>query len=106
VASVAARRDRYGDGVKFGTPALVDPAEALALARRQAEAATADATSAGTHSGLPFDPQVESGQRPGGPGQRVAPTQEPGTASPRPLGPPAVPADAPEPGEESPEDRP
>ena len=105
-ASEAARRERDRDRVKFGTPALVDPAEALAEARRQAEAATADATSAGTNSGLPFDPQVESGQRPGGPGQRFAPAPEPGTASPRPLGPPAVPADAPEPGEETPEDRP
>ncbi len=89
-ASEAARRERDRDRVSFGTPALVDPAEALAEARRQAEAATADATSAGTHSGLPFDPQAESGQRPGGPGQRFAPAPEPGTASPRPLGPPAV----------------
>ncbi|KRC32381.1 MULTISPECIES: SPFH domain-containing protein [Oerskovia] len=104
--SEAARRERDRDRVKFGTPALVDPAEALAEARRQAEAATADATSAGTHSGLPFDPQAESGQRPGGPGQRFAPAPEPGTASPRPLGPPAVPTDAPEPGEGTPEDRP
>ncbi|TGJ96799.1 hypothetical protein DLJ96_01635, partial [Actinotalea fermentans ATCC 43279 = JCM 9966 = DSM 3133] len=43
-ASEAARRERDRDRVKFGTPALVDPAEALAEARRQAEAATADAT--------------------------------------------------------------
>jgi regulator of protease activity HflC (stomatin/prohibitin superfamily) len=44
--------------------ALTDPAVALAEARRQSEAATADATSAGTLSGLPFDPDVEAGQRP------------------------------------------
>ncbi|QDW63190.1 SPFH domain-containing protein [Oerskovia sp. KBS0722] len=105
-ASEAARRERDRDRVKFGTPALVDPAEALAEARRQAEAATADATSAGTHSGLPFDQQAERGQRPGGPGQRFAPAPEPGTAAPRPLGTP--PADAPEDGgvEGGPEQRP
>lgn len=48
---------------------LVDPAEALAEARRESQAATADATSAGTFSGRPFDPVAEAGQRP-----------EPGTA--------------------------
>ncbi|GEL93391.1 SPFH domain-containing protein [Cellulomonas composti] len=46
--------------------ALRDPAEALAEARRESAAATADATSAGTLSGRPFDPSVELGQRPGG----------------------------------------
>lgn len=44
--------------------ALTDPKEALAEARRESEAATADATSAGTFSGRPFDPVAESGQRP------------------------------------------
>lgn len=44
--------------------ALTDPAEALAEARRQSEAATADATSAGTLSGFPFNPAAEAGQRP------------------------------------------
>ncbi|MFD7307572.1 SPFH domain-containing protein [Promicromonospora sp. NPDC059942] len=47
-------------------PLLPDPAEALAEAQRQAEAATADATSAGTRSGEPFDTESERGQRPGG----------------------------------------
>lgn len=47
-------------------PLLPDPAEALAEAQRQAEAATADATSAGTRSGEPFDNESERGQRPGG----------------------------------------
>jgi len=46
--------------------ALADPAEALAEARRQMEAATADATSAGTLSGRPLDPEAEAGQRPFG----------------------------------------
>ncbi|AEG44158.1 SPFH domain-containing protein [Isoptericola variabilis] len=46
--------------------ALEDAGEALAEARRQAEAATADATSAGTRSGSPFDPGAERGQRPVG----------------------------------------
>lgn len=44
--------------------ALTDPKEALAEARRESEAATADATSAGTFSGRPFDPVAEAGQRP------------------------------------------
>lgn len=83
-AAVAARRERDRERVEFGTPSLTDPAEALAEARRQAEAATADATSSGTRSGLPFDPQTEHGQYPGGAGQRPA---APATgATPRPLG--------------------
>ncbi|OJV84392.1 MAG: hypothetical protein BGO37_08180 [Cellulomonas sp. 73-92] len=45
---------------------LPTAAEALAEARRQSEAATADATDAGTRSGMPFNPEVEAGQRPGG----------------------------------------
>ena len=40
--------------------ALTDPAEALAEARRQSEAATRDATSAGTLSGHRFDPSAEA----------------------------------------------
>lgn len=44
---------------------LTDPAVALAEARRESAAATADATSSGTLSGVPFDPAVEVGQRPG-----------------------------------------
>ena len=44
--------------------ALADPAVALAEARRMSEAAAADATSAGTLSGFPFDPDAEAGQRP------------------------------------------
>lgn len=43
---------------------LPDPAEALAEAQRESQAATADATSAGTFSGRPFDPVAEAGQRP------------------------------------------
>jgi regulator of protease activity HflC (stomatin/prohibitin superfamily) len=46
------------------TPALPDPVEAVAEARRESAAATADATSAGVHSGVPFDPSAEAGQRP------------------------------------------
>ncbi|WP_407342532.1 SPFH domain-containing protein [Pengzhenrongella phosphoraccumulans] len=44
--------------------ALTDPAVALAEARREAEAATADATSAGSLSGAPFNRDAEAGQRP------------------------------------------
>lgn len=46
---------------------LPDASEALAEARRQSEAATKDATQAGTRSGLPFNPDVEAGQHPGAP---------------------------------------
>ncbi|WP_285106802.1 SPFH domain-containing protein [Promicromonospora sp. MEB111] len=60
-------------------PLLPDPAEALAEAQRQAEAATADATSAGTRSGEPFDTESERGQRPG-------------DSTPPPPAPPAPPA--------------
>lgn len=75
----AARRkaEKRQERVRFGTPALDDPARALAEARRQAEAATADATSAGTRSGSPFDPDAERGQRPGGPGTHAAGPQDP-----------------------------
>lgn len=45
---------------------LPTAAEALAEARRQSEAATADATDAGTRSGVPFNPDVEAGLRPSG----------------------------------------
>ncbi|MCA5893468.1 SPFH/Band 7/PHB domain protein [Isoptericola sp. NEAU-Y5] len=67
----------------FGESALTDPGEALAEARRQAEAATADATSAGTRSGSPFDPGAERGQRPVA--EPPLPPSTPG-AAPRPLG--------------------
>jgi regulator of protease activity HflC (stomatin/prohibitin superfamily) len=43
---------------------LTDPTEALAEARRQAEAASADASSAGTRSGVPADPGAVAGQAP------------------------------------------
>ncbi|MFE6970001.1 SPFH domain-containing protein [Isoptericola sp. NPDC057653] len=65
----------------FPETALTDPGEALAEARRQAEAATADATSAGTRSGAPFDPSAERGQRPAD-----GPTPPPATGiPPRPV---------------------
>jgi len=69
---------------------LTDPGEALAEARRESAAATADATSAGTLSGVPFDPSAERGQRPGaGP---VAPQQPAyGSPAPAPATPPAAP---------------
>ena len=66
----------------LGSPALTDPGEALAEARRQAEAATADATSAGTRSGAPFDPSETRGQRPSGAG----PTPPATGPEPRTLG--------------------
>jgi regulator of protease activity HflC (stomatin/prohibitin superfamily) len=70
---------------------LQDPGEALAEARRQAQAATADATSSGTRSGAPFNPSVEQGQRPAG----EQPPAPPATPQPRTFGeddaPPAPP---------------
>ena len=57
------RRDRAATALKS---ALADPTQALAEARRLAEAATADATSAGTHSGAPTDPSRAAGQQPAG----------------------------------------
>ncbi|MGI5191155.1 SPFH domain-containing protein [Promicromonospora sp. CA-289599] len=69
-------------------PLLQDPSEALAEAQRQAEAAVADATSAGTRSGDPFDPSHERGQRPAGGTTPSRPTPPP----PVPPAPPAPPA--------------
>ncbi|MGY4642213.1 SPFH domain-containing protein [Cellulomonas sp. URHB0016] len=77
---------------------LTDPAEALAEARRESAAATADATSAGTLSGVPFDPSVELGQRPGAGAVPPRPTQAPAQ-------PPAFPP-APAPQAPPPEDAP
>src|SRR5450830_1274267 len=58
-------------------PALVDPAAALAEARRQAEAASADATSAGRASGRRFNPEVEAGQHPTPPAPPLVPPTPP-----------------------------
>ncbi len=61
---------------------LTDPSEALAEARRQSQAATDDATSAGTLSGRPFNRSAEAGQHEGAPAPRTTtppePPQEPG----------------------------
>ncbi|WP_159798793.1 SPFH domain-containing protein [Puerhibacterium puerhi] len=70
----ALRRERMET---MGGSALTDPAEALREARRQSEAAAADATSSGTRSGLPFNPATEAGQRPAG-------EEEPPPAQPQP----------------------
>jgi len=80
---------------------LTDPAQALAEAKRESAAATADATSAGTLSGRPFDPAVELGQHPGAgaaTGRRAAPAGPPtGPAAPPapPVVRPPAPAQAP-----------
>lgn len=60
--ATAGRRERRERMERTG--GLVDPTEALAEARRQAEAASADASSAGTRSGAPTNPAVEFGQTP------------------------------------------
>lgn len=62
-SAAARRRER----LSFESSGLRDPAEALAEARREAEAATADATTAGQRSGRPFDPDAARGQQPGFP---------------------------------------
>ncbi len=69
---------------------LTDPGEALAEARRESAAATADATSAGTLTGAPFDPSAERGQRPG-----VGSSARPAAPAPGPT--PAAHAAQPEP---------
>ncbi|ROS30411.1 SPFH domain-containing protein [Cellulomonas sp. PhB150] len=55
---------------------LTDPAVALAEAKRESAAATADATSAGNLSGRPFDAGAELGQRPGQGAAPLRPTTE------------------------------
>jgi regulator of protease activity HflC (stomatin/prohibitin superfamily) len=81
----------------LGPTVLPDPAVALAQARRDSEAATADAVSAGTLSGSPADRRAEAGQRPYT-GQRPStegaqPTRFPTTTHPEPGRPPATPVD-------------
>jgi len=81
----------------LGPSALADAAQAVEEARRQSEAATADATSAGTLSGRPFDRSAEAGQH-AGPVQRkpVVPPARPMPPAPvvddGPDGPPPPPA--------------
>jgi regulator of protease activity HflC (stomatin/prohibitin superfamily) len=70
----ALRRERMET---LGGAALTDPAEALREAKRQSEAATADATSSGTRSGLPFNPATEAGQHPSGDQEPPLPPIEP-----------------------------
>ncbi|QCB93424.1 SPFH domain-containing protein [Cellulomonas shaoxiangyii] len=70
---------------------LTDPSEALAEARRESAAATADATSAGTLTGVPFDRTAEHGQRPGvdAPGRTATPSPDVPSARPQPEPPTA-----------------
>ncbi|UZN01646.1 SPFH domain-containing protein [Cellulomonas sp. S1-8] len=77
---------------------LTDPSEALAEARRESAAATADATSAGTLTGVPFDPGAERGQRPGtGHAAPQQPAYGTPAVAPRPLPQDAPPQDEPRP---------
>ncbi len=64
-ATAAERSVAYPTG-NLPPVSLPTAAEALAEARRQSAAATADATDAGSRSGMPFNPDVEAGQRPSG----------------------------------------
>lgn len=74
----------------LGPSALADAAEAVAEARRESQAATADATSAGTLSGRPFDRSAEAGQHAGAPTRPPAPP-----VPPVPPVPPALDVDGP-----------
>ncbi len=82
----------------------------MAEARRESEAATADATSAGTFSGRPFDPVAETGQRPesgsarhtGEPAVPPVPPVPPVAAPPVPPVPPQSPYAPREPGTDAP----
>nr|WP_298460222.1 SPFH domain-containing protein [uncultured Cellulomonas sp.] len=87
---------------------LPDPGAALAQARRDSEAATADAVSAGTLSGSPADRRAEAGQRPYTGSRRPAPTgptaTEPTPTQPvhgQPPGAPAVPPSSQRPSDRS-----
>lgn len=71
-----ARRERLEKGA-----GLTDPTQALEEARRQAEAARADANTAGTRSGRPTSPRVTVGQDPNSP---AAPQQVQNFAPPAP----------------------
>lgn len=75
--------------------ALTDPKEALAEARRESQAATADATSAGTYSGKPFDPVAEAGQRPRPGHATPPPAAQPDAETEPPAWPGQVPPPAP-----------
>ncbi|MDR1441334.1 MAG: SPFH/Band 7/PHB domain protein [Bifidobacteriaceae bacterium] len=57
----------------FGEVSLEDPAEALRRARGAADAATTDASQAGTGTGLPFNPAQAAGQAPSAPRHADAP---------------------------------
>jgi regulator of protease activity HflC (stomatin/prohibitin superfamily) len=52
------------DPIAFREPTLEDPVEALRRANSEAAQATSDATSAGSGSGIPFDPTAAAGQAP------------------------------------------
>jgi regulator of protease activity HflC (stomatin/prohibitin superfamily) len=82
------RDERPRTRPSFASGALADPAEALAEARRQAQAATADATSAGQRSGRPRDRKVEAGQQPGTPSSHPStPAVPPTPPAPQPPAP-------------------
>lgn len=80
--SVYARRadDGASRRARRAETALTDPAVALAEAQRQAEAAAADATSAGTRSGQAFSTEAEVGQRP----SQATQSQPPAASQPQP----------------------
>ena len=72
----------------LGPTALTEPSEALAAARRESEAATKDATTAGTLTGRPRDPRTEAGQEEGSPPEPPARTARPADTGDSPTPPP------------------
>jgi regulator of protease activity HflC (stomatin/prohibitin superfamily) len=97
------------DDAVFGDIQLQDPSTALRQAQGAADAATSDATSAGTGTGRPFSPDVEVGQTPDpapiapptGGWSEVPPSPAPPTAGWGDVPPPPMPP-APGPGEPPP----
>ncbi|SNS44606.1 SPFH domain, Band 7 family protein [Micrococcales bacterium KH10] len=67
-------RERRARRMQESSKIMSNPADALAEAQRQAEAAVADATTAGTRSGQPPLPDTEAGQQPSAP---APPTNSP-----------------------------
>lgn len=87
-----------GPATEFDDVVLPDPAEALRQARNDVESATAEATSKGSASGMPFDRDAEVGQQPGFPAPAapvlpspVAPQPVPDPLAPQPPAPQAYP---------------
>lgn len=81
-------RARRARRMEQSSKLMTSPADALAEAQRQAEAAVADATTAGTRSGQPFTPEAQAGQQPVTPEPPAASPYDPRYREYRPEEPP------------------